>query len=524
MYGLDSALVETIDFGLSISRIRTDVLTDFILAPHYSIVYTYAPDELVERVKSLLRSGQYAPQLPLTVDVPKPKGFTRPGAILMPIDRLVYQAIVDTVSVQAEAQLDRSRVFSHVLLTDDPEFNMFEPSNDCWQNMQNALNARCQEQGLQYAIKADISCYFERLYQHNLINLLRSSGCDPRAVNLLDRILLAFTENNSHGILQGMFPSDFLGNFYLAIIDDNFKVKNVPSIRYVDDIYLFYTSELDAKRGLVDLCGMLRDEGLNLNEVKTDIYPVEKLIKKETQIDRLFTAARQEISDTELELSIETPYGFETIWVPQEAILPQEEIELRAIRELYSKTSEPNIDSEKIERFCLPYLSRVGDKTAVERSLNGIISRPHLSRIYCNYLLPLARIDSAISKQLESIVSKDEIPYDWTLIWPIAALIEVDSISSDTVTQAIRIVEDSRRLDGLRGVATHLIAKHGTAMQRRLLRHMYDREPSPYVQGAILFSAKYFPTDERNSCLRAWGSHSLTNSLIASAIRSSVNP
>lgn len=524
MYGLDSTLVDSIDWELSIGRVRTDVLTDFILAPHYSIVYTYATDELIDRVKGLLKSGQYAPELPLKVDVPKPKGLTRPGAILMPIDRLVYQALIDTIGTQAEAQLDRSRVFSHVLATDDPQFNMFKPSNECWQNMQNALNAKCQDTSLQYAIKADIVCFFEYIYQHNLINLLRSSGCDSRAVNLLERSLLAFTENDSHGILQGMFPSDFLGNFYLAILDDNLKVKNVPSIRYVDDLYLFYPSLLEAKKGLVDLCRMLRDEGLNLNASKTDTYPTNKLIKEETEIDRLFTAARQEISETEVELAIDTPYGFETIWVPQNVILPREEIELRAIKDLYRKTSDPEVDSEKIERFCLPYLSRVGDKVAVERSLNGIVSRPHLSRIYCNYLLPLARSDSGISNQLESIIGNEEIPYDWSLIWPIAALIEVDSVSGETVNQVIRIVEDSRRLEGLRGVAAYLVAKHGTAMQRRLLRHMYDREPSPYVKGAILFSAKYFPTDERNSCLRAWGSHSMTNSLIASAIRHSANP
>ena len=92
-------------------------------------------------------------------------------------------------------------------------------------------------------------------------------------------------------------------------------------------------------------------------------------------------------------------------------------------------------------------------------------------------------------------------------------------MASETVTKAMRILEDSRRLDGLRGVAAHLVAKHGSAGQRRLLRHLYDREPSPYVKGALLFSAKYFPTNERNSCLGAWGSHSTTNSLIASAIR-----
>ncbi|MFC1982835.1 RNA-directed DNA polymerase, partial [Chloroflexota bacterium] len=106
-----------------------------------------------------------------------------------------------------------------------------------------------------------------------------------------------------------------------------------------------------------------------------------------------------------------------------------------------------------------------------------------------------------------------------SMIWPIAALIDAESVSADTINQAIRIIEDSRKTVGLRGVATHLVGKHGNAGQRRLLRHIYDREPSEYVRAAILFSTKYFPTDERNSCLRAWGTHSTTNSLIANALR-----
>ena len=160
MYGLDSTLVNEIEYGLSLGRIRTDVLTDFILAPHYSVIYTYSADELIERVKTLLRSGAYAPKLPIKVDIPKRSGLTRPGAILPPIDRLVYQVLVDTIGEQAEAQLDRSRVFSYVLLTDDPEFKMFRPGDECWQNKQSALSSRCQDGSLKYVVKADVACFF----------------------------------------------------------------------------------------------------------------------------------------------------------------------------------------------------------------------------------------------------------------------------------------------------------------------------------------------------------------------------
>ena len=371
MYGLDPTLVDATNYGLSLGRIKTDVLTDFILAPHYSVVYTYAGDELIERVKNLLKSGAYAPELPIKVDIPKRSGLTRPGAILQPIDRFVYQMLVDIISEQAEAQLDRTRVFSYVLLTDDPEFKMFRPGNECWQNMQSALSSICQDNNLLYAIKADIACFFERLYQHNLINLLHASGCDSRAVNLLEKILLAFTEKDSHGILQGMFPSDFLGNFYLASLDDDLKVKDIPSVRNVDDLYLFYTSLPEAQKGLVNLCRILRDEGLNLNESKTKILQTDDLLAVETEIDRLFDEAKEEVRQATLAevLTEEIGYGFQSIWVIEEEVLPEKEVELIAIEELYRKILGNVVEVEKIEKFCLPYLSQARNHIAVARSL-----------------------------------------------------------------------------------------------------------------------------------------------------------
>ncbi len=523
MYGLDPALVDSIDFGLSIGRIKTDVLTDFILAPHYSAVYEYTADELIERVKTLLRNGDYAPELPIKADIPKPSGLTRPGAILLPMDRLVYQMLVDKIGEQAEAQLDRSRIFSHVLLPDDPEFRMFKPNDECWQNMQSTLSSLCQDPNFSYVIKTDIAYHFERILQHNLINLLHSSGCDSRIVNLLEKVLLAFTEKNSHGVLQGMFPSDLLGNFSLASIDSYLQVQDIPSVRYVDDLYLFYPSELEAKKGLVNLCRILRDEGLNLNENKTKTLPSEKLLREETEIDSLFDKAKQEVRETPILIKMEEEYGygFESIWVAGEEALPSTEIELIAVKKLYRKISDSVANAEKIERFCLPYFSIANDDIAVEKALHGIVSDPHLSKVYCSYLKPFARRDNELSAQLERIISNDQLPYDWSLMWPLAVLIEVNSVANEIVNRAMRIVEDSRKSDALRGVAAHLVAKHGNAGQRRLLKHRYDQEPSPYVKAAILFSVRHFPTNERNSCLGAWGSHSVTNSLIASAVRRS---
>ena len=65
----------------------------------------------------------------------------------------------------------------------------------------------------------------------------------------LEAILTSYTgERSSRGILQGMYPSDLLGNYYLAPIDRFLKDYGVPSARYVDDIYVFVKSDALVER------------------------------------------------------------------------------------------------------------------------------------------------------------------------------------------------------------------------------------------------------------------------------------
>src|SRR5262249_19019326 len=70
-FGMDSAMLSKIDWDLVLKRISHDLRTDFIYAPHLGFIYSRGGDELVNKVKSDLKSGQYSSGLPLTIEVPK---------------------------------------------------------------------------------------------------------------------------------------------------------------------------------------------------------------------------------------------------------------------------------------------------------------------------------------------------------------------------------------------------------------------------------------------------------------------
>jgi hypothetical protein len=80
MAGFDGALLGKIDFKQAISRVACDTQNDFIIAPHYSAIFKYASDDLWQQLKKSLQSGDYNTKLPISIEVPKKTGLTRPGS------------------------------------------------------------------------------------------------------------------------------------------------------------------------------------------------------------------------------------------------------------------------------------------------------------------------------------------------------------------------------------------------------------------------------------------------------------
>jgi hypothetical protein len=106
MPGLDQNIIRKIDPKSVIAHVKADIRSDFILAPHYNAIFDRAPDDLWDQLRQLLRAGTYQPNLPITMSVPKERFFTRPGSILRPFDRFLYQALVDNILEQLEGGLD----------------------------------------------------------------------------------------------------------------------------------------------------------------------------------------------------------------------------------------------------------------------------------------------------------------------------------------------------------------------------------------------------------------------------------
>lgn len=527
--GLHNEIISLLDKDLAYKRILRDIQSDFIFAPHFNDIYQYAQDELFERLISKLKSGNYNPRLPITINVIKQNGFSRPGSILEPLDRLTYQLIIDYIAPFGEKDIDRVQVFSNKLLDSDPNGFMFEKPHISYKEFQLRIETLCNNSNYHFVLNADIASYFERIYQHVICNMLNSTGVDTKAVTFLEKLLSKFTQSDSHGILQGIFPSDFLGNFSLCTIDAQHSLSGIEYARYVDDFYVFFNELNDAKIHKIILGNLLSKDGLSLNESKTKIYKTEDLLKEETEIDRLFESAKDEIYEEiyakkeEKNESAWSYYGSTLSWNIddddiEDSEIDEEEIEMRAVENLFDfdTNSKTRI---KIEKFCLPLFSAYKNNYALTKVIQRFSIEPSMSQIYFTYLINMIRIDETTISLVENILNDKNLIFDYQKLWLYSILLFSKKLSNNTINKAVNVLQNINNHFALRGICAILIGKHGNAAQRRILKNHYSTEFSEYVRSAILYASQYFPNQERDTCFRAWAGHNETNSLIVTAIK-----
>lgn len=295
--GLSADTIAGINWELAVRRVRQDMKTDFIWAPQMRYLLTHCSDEIVGELCSDLGAGRFYPGVPLTVEVPKSfrmvvaanirrlgPPFSRPGSILPLKDRILYQAIADQFSNSIEAETDRSRSFSHILADEDSN-SMFLPNRTCWSRMQTRIRELIDNPEFRYVLKLDLADYFGSINQHILINGLKDIRVNNSLADRLEEILLSYSgQRSSRGILQGIYPSDLFGAFYMRPIDRLFDEIGVPSVRYVDDMYVFVSSVSQAEDVLRKLIAELRHFDLRLNEAKSRIILKRELFTEEPDL------------------------------------------------------------------------------------------------------------------------------------------------------------------------------------------------------------------------------------------------
>jgi hypothetical protein len=131
----------------------------------------------------------------------------------------------------------------------------------------------------------------------------------------------------------------------------------------------------------------------------------------------------------------------------------------------------------------------------------------------------LVRSDDALSLLIENILDDTNLIFDYQKLWLYSILLFSKNVSEKSINKAVNDLQNFKKNSALRGICAILIGKNGNAAQRRILKNHYSSEFSEYVRSAILYASQYFPSQERDTCFRAWSGHNETNALIVIALK-----
>jgi hypothetical protein len=140
--------------------------------------------------------------------------------------------------------------------------------------------------GLVYSASFDLTACYDSLDHAVLCHFLTQLKFEKDFCEFLRICLSKWTANDrriyqNHGIPQGPLSSGLLAEVVLQHFDQHYGPKaNLVYLRYVDDIRLFATKEIELRRMLIKLDRLSKDIGLFPQAAKIDIHRVTNIDKE----------------------------------------------------------------------------------------------------------------------------------------------------------------------------------------------------------------------------------------------------
>jgi RNA-directed DNA polymerase len=214
-------------------------------------------------IKEQLLKGDYQPRPVRRVDIPKPGGGTRMLGIPTVLDRLIQQAMHQTLSPLWEPEFS-------------PHSYGFRPGGSAAQAIR-AAQSHVQS-GARWVVDMDLEKFFDRVNHDVLMKRVERKVKDRRMLGLIGAYLRSgimqngLVEPRSEGTPQGGPLSPLLSNILLDDLDKELEKRGHKFCRYADDCNI-YVGSLKAGERVLKSVGRFLSERLRLklNPLKSGV-------------------------------------------------------------------------------------------------------------------------------------------------------------------------------------------------------------------------------------------------------------
>ena len=341
-------------------------------------------DDWLEAIEARL-DDHYSPSPALTCQAPKGGPLVRPGGVLDLADETVFNGLVGDFHSQIHSSIGWSQ--------GDPDiaYQLREPTGNSewlrtgfkvWQEWREKSLEKLDD-GVQFVAVADIAAFYENIDLGRLNSDLRASTVDQENLELLMDLLRQWAHPRAKGIPQGFSGADILAKLYMNEVDQGLRNADFTHLRYVDDIRIFCSTQLEARRALLRLNELIRNRDLNLQSAKTRIVRVDearKLIDGVTPIiEKIHENWIEEVRDLvgELHLSPSELVGALEGMEDIDTDAPPTEVLEEAFRSFF--LSPGDTFDPSLFHYLLKRLGRARSVVAVQYCIQQLRQRPEES-------------------------------------------------------------------------------------------------------------------------------------------------
>ena len=190
-------------------------------------------------VKAELLEGSYKPNAVKSVEIPKPNGGKRILGIPTVLDRLIQQAISQSLTKIYDSEFSKNSY----------GFRPGKSAHQALMQSQEYLNS-----GHTYIIEFDLEKFFDKVQHDRLMSMLRRQINDKRLLRLIQKYLRAgimqdgIVMTRDEGTPQGSPLSPLLSNIVLDELDKELEKRGHKFVRYADDLSIYVTeTETESK-------------------------------------------------------------------------------------------------------------------------------------------------------------------------------------------------------------------------------------------------------------------------------------